>query len=998
MCNLELRSHLRLCQASPPDLPCIQIACGTATDPLHAAMGDEQPEIVDATCDAQAYHAFLLSFDVDGLKAYLETITLCRLRDAAAAMGVLSRIPCAPGTPRLSRARGVIVEEIINKVVAAKDIVPGTALHADEERRQSRAVDLQSRAAVLAACTRIPLLAANRRGEHHQDKEDILLYECPEELRLAVVSEFFAASNRKPNDAATEFAEVRAAAYLNSALSRRWVRTSSGEQLTTGQIAQWEAIWAMLPEAERPTWWPEPLLNRQKELLSISASGASVGPTENSAAELDGVCDDVSTILEFPDAYTPEADARSEHEELAQTAIPAVTAELAPQIDKPVCTITHPPLTRLCPIADNEFQQGVASWVPTKKKTESCDAIASLSAGSCLEEPCTPRRYCAKVWGMMGSARGGRGLRQPGLTSGADYVWDLAACRKCLLQLDLQDLRGRLNRSPWQQGKAPNSINWLKEAAISFSVSLRKSQANGAPGAYRSKPEIIEDVLEHVKDLQTAGAGTAGWRDGSRRLQRMSELNSRGKVLRAVKNYPLLAAKKDQEYHALREGVLLYECPEELRLDVVEEFLSNEKRLPCADAQCLREQRAALYFDSALARKHQGTPTGPILAPAARKAWERLVQEFLANELPIGSKLRLPSTLGTLCNGITDMRALGNLVATERARMSSVPKVPALHKITLTPQQTPGRKRDRIQPVTVCMYKWTSSAPEAWAFVPENVGVDEPLWQVQLEQQGKLSITTYIEEDFGEFLKVSGRCKQSRLGPLGELEETAGIRLVVTDTRDPDGVGFRPRRAAFYVAGNLQEFMLLFDSYVCHKAQQMLGEHAFAVHIHQHIGMDVSKFLQNLKYERYTVEDCCKHLPFGPFEAQPVCGVSIIALNLQVQTDHIMDVLISGPTFPYRSELQDFGLQSATYSGPNGEKKVCRIMQHLDVGQVTERARFKRMLGKDVFNDLILYVKVDAHIPAGSAVESFVAELQAEPSLYFEVANGHAPCLYGVRN
>ena len=57
-------------------------------------------------------------------------------------------------------------------------------------------------------------------------------------------------------------------------------------------------------------------------------------------------------------------------------------------------------------------------------------------------------------------------------------------------------------QSPSIQGDAPESVKWLKEAAKAFGVSIKQSQAAGASGVPRTKPEIVEEVMRKIAEIQ----------------------------------------------------------------------------------------------------------------------------------------------------------------------------------------------------------------------------------------------------------------------------------------------------------------------------------------------------------------------------------------------------------------------------------------------------------------------------------------------------------------
>ena len=71
----------------------------------------------------------------------------------------------------------------------------------------------------------------------------------------------------------------------------------------------------------------------------------------------------------------------------------------------------------------------------------------------------------------------------------------------------------------------------------------------------------------------------------------------------------------------LIDDVLLHECPEGLRLDVVAEFIGAHKRAPTAGGDEVGEKQAAQYLASALERRHVSTQTGPQLATEQVEQW-----------------------------------------------------------------------------------------------------------------------------------------------------------------------------------------------------------------------------------------------------------------------------------------------------------------------------------------------------------------------------------------
>ena len=104
--------------------------------------------------------------------------------------------------------------------------------------------------------------------------------------------------------------------------------------------------------------------------------------------------------------------------------------------------------------------------------------------------------------------------------------WDLAACRELLTSLPSNDLRDRLQRSPWQLhgGHVPDHMNWLKEAATAFSVTLRTK------GIRKPKAKLVDEVLQAIGAARAPRAGVKTVEDDARRSSRLAELRSRHAV------------------------------------------------------------------------------------------------------------------------------------------------------------------------------------------------------------------------------------------------------------------------------------------------------------------------------------------------------------------------------------------------------------------------------------------------------------------------------------
>ena len=70
---------------------------------------------------------------------------------------------------------------------------------------------------------------------------------------------------------------------------------------------------------------------------------------------------------------------------------------------------------------------------------------------------------------------------------------------------------------------------------------------------------------------------------------------------------------------------------------------------------------------------------------------------------------------------------------------------------------------------------------------------------------------------------------------VADLEKSAGIRLVIGDQKDPEDVGFVQWRSVFYVAGDVNNFLLLLDAFFVWTEKSIAQSQPFQVEIHPYI-------------------------------------------------------------------------------------------------------------------------------------------------------------------
>ena len=143
--------------------------------------------------------------------------------------------------------------------------------------------------------------------------------------------------------------------------------------------------------------------------------------------------------------------------------------------------------------------------------------------------------------------------------------------------------------------------------------------------------------------------------------------------------------------------------------------------------------------------------------------------------------------------------------------------------------------------------------------------------------------------------------------------QSSGIKLVLTDSQDPDGVGtFVQWRAAFYVVGDpnakpVQNFLLLLDEWWTFKSKTMGRELEVQYHPHTSVG-DLGGTADHLTYENCTVEGTSPTVPLGIFEAQPVVSKRIVTVTVQPEGGDTVSILVSGNMWVYRARFDAPGI------------------------------------------------------------------------------------------
>ena len=86
--------------------------------------------------------------------------------------------------------------------------------------------------------------------------------------------------------------------------------------------------------------------------------------------------------------------------------------------------------------------------------------------------------------------------------------------------------------------------------------------------------------------------------------------------------------------------------------------------------------------------------------------------------------------------------------------------------------------------------------------------------------------------------------------------------------QDPEDVGFVQWRTTFYIAGDLNNFLLLLDGFFVWKEKSIAQSQPFEVHLHPHLDAgEVGHIWDDLEYKEYSYNEPAKDLPLKIFEA-----------------------------------------------------------------------------------------------------------------------------------
>ena len=311
-------------------------------------------------------------------------------------------------------------------------------------------------------------------------------------------------------------------------------------------------------------------------------------------------------------------------------------------------------------------------------------------------------------------------------------------------------------------------------------------------------------------------------------------------------------------------------------------------------------------------------------------------------------------------------------------------KVPRASDITTVAPQPKTNQRPRLPtnaPVEVCIYRYCEKASLLWDLLQ---GKDDfKLYQIQITHEAQRAITFSMRDSFNDFLAKAHQENATIPANLQQLERDAAVKLIVADRADPEGVGFQQWRVAFYCV-DLANFLMLLDGWFKHKEIQIVREQPFRVQLHPHSSVDVDIDVDDFNYEHYTLNENACDLPLHVFHAQPVVGKRITILNLQLCSDTVLDLVITGHTWPFRAFLDAFGIHGGYQEAENKEnRQYVRVWKDIDISDQDANKRFMEMQVTP-FKGLCLRVVLDREPTQDTDMAQFVEKMRENTSLFVE--------------
>ena len=189
-------------------------------------------------------------------------------------------------------------------------------------------------------------------------------------------------------------------------------------------------------------------------------------------------------------------------------------------------------------------------------------------------------------------------------------------------------------------------------------------------------------------------------------------------------------------------------------------------------------------------------------------------------------------------------------------------------------------------------------------------------------------------------------------------------------------------RAVFYVAGAsndaLHNLLFLLDEFFvwANKGREV----SVTASLYPYLGVSIDGIWEQLQYCNYIMYENDRHLPIGPFEAQPPQGKRIMHLTIQQEDEeNKVSVVFHGSTWFFRDIWADSGALPHSYE-QEGTTQYCRVMEQGDVSKEDGQEKVFNVLDH-VLKNLLVLVHVESGV--SGPVRLFAQALRKRPDMVF---------------
>ena len=270
------------------------------------------------------------------------------------------------------------------------------------------------------------------------------------------------------------------------------------------------------------------------------------------------------------------------------------------------------------------------------------------------------------------------------------------------------------------------------------------------------------------------------------------------------------------------------------------------------------------------------------------------------------------------------------------------------------------------------------------AVLHENFLAGEPIDQVQVIHDACPSIANMLSDTFNEFLQTDCAARADGPTDLEAWETRWRCRFTLTNDDDPDGIGFVPWRACFYVGGGpaaVHRFLHLFDDFCQWRTTRRPNEESWEPATLKIMHED--RCALQLKTDQFvcatTAATVTKHTRLSPLQAQPPHWTrQIVFISVEIFNDDCVSLLIGGNTFSYRDGLDALQIHGG-FESVKCVEGYLRVTHAMDPMDSKDRTLVANLLGPVCLKNAIVAYRSRGKCAAMSAADAFLDYVASFP-------------------